>query len=90
MLFSPISNMFCTFQFKTFLVFHKLVLCSLDSSFTTIFFDIIDFLSLSSHIHSLLNMGYRNGNLDVVMNVNDDATKKCDDTSIDDHVPLLQ
>jgi len=24
------------------------------------------------------------------MNVNDDATKKCDDTSIDDHVPLLQ
>lgn len=31
-----------------------------------------------------------NGNLDVVMNVNDGATKKCDDTSIDDHVPLLQ
>jgi len=30
------------------------------------------------------------GNLDVVMNVNDDATKKCDDTTIDDHVPLLQ
>jgi len=31
-----------------------------------------------------------NGNLDVVMNVNDGAAKKCDDTSIDDHVPLLQ
>lgn len=31
-----------------------------------------------------------NGSLDVVMNVNDGANKKCDDTTIDDHVPLLQ
>ncbi|AES64040.1 putative major intrinsic protein [Medicago truncatula] len=31
-----------------------------------------------------------NGSLDVVMNVNDGANKKCDATTIDDHVPFLQ
>jgi hypothetical protein len=36
------------------------------------------------------NNSASNGNLDVVLNVNDDATKKCEDSSIQDCVPLLQ
>ncbi|XP_058773418.1 nodulin-26-like [Vicia villosa] len=31
-----------------------------------------------------------NRNLDVVLNVSNDATKKCDESSIEDYVPLLQ
>ncbi|KAL5096914.1 hypothetical protein RYX36_001241, partial [Vicia faba] len=31
-----------------------------------------------------------NGNLDAVLNVNDNATQMCDDSSIEAHVPLLQ
>jgi hypothetical protein len=36
------------------------------------------------------NNSASNGNLDVVLNVNDDTTKKCEDSSIQDCVPLLQ
>lgn len=33
---------------------------------------------------------YNNRNLEVVLNVSSDATKKCDESSIEDYVPLLQ
>jgi aquaporin NIP len=36
------------------------------------------------------NNSASNGNLDVVLNVNDDATKKCEDLTNQDCVPLLQ